>query len=82
MEKKRKINFKETNHEENFTLAMEHRPTHQNATRKTLNRNNMMTKIKIIYHGIQIEIETGVIGQVDLKSLLREMTQQIYNLKK
>ncbi len=42
----------------------------------------MMTKIKIIYHGIQIEIETGVIGQVDLKSLLREMTQQIYNLKK
>ena len=79
---KAKTNFKETNNEDNFTLAMEHRPTRENATRQTLIQNNMMTKIKITYHGIQIEIETGVIGQSDLKNLLREMTQHIYNLKR
>ena len=41
----------------------------------------MATKIKITYHGIQIEIETGVLGQTDLKNLLTLMTQQIKDLK-
>jgi hypothetical protein len=43
---KPKTNFKETNNEDNFTLAMEHRPTHQNATRKTLIRTIWPQKSK------------------------------------
>jgi hypothetical protein len=41
----------------------------------------MTTKIKVIYHGIQLEVELGVIGVTDIKSVLTLMTDQIIKLK-
>jgi hypothetical protein len=41
----------------------------------------MATKIKVIYHGIQMEIEVGVIGISEVKSVLTVMTDQIIKLK-
>ena len=41
----------------------------------------MTTKIKVIYHGIQFEVELGVIGVIDIKSVLTLMTDQIIKLK-
>ena len=41
----------------------------------------MTTKIKVIYHGIQMEVELGVIGVTDIKSVLTLMTDQIIKLK-
>jgi hypothetical protein len=41
----------------------------------------MTTKIKVIYHGIQMEVELGVIGITDIKSVLTLMTDQIIKLK-
>jgi hypothetical protein len=41
----------------------------------------MTTKIKVIYHGIQMDVETGVLHVSEIKSILTLMTDQIIKLK-